>query len=349
MERFAAPARAGSAADPVTLARPGSILRQTVRVHERMRGRDALCELDGSGMRITGALGTRVIAWPDVRSVVADRGRVRVVSPSGAIVLSIALDGRSEPGLAHVFAQVLSDGRRGTQRSAGSLHELARAIDATVERFADADDPVLPLAIGGFAFLAGLIFVAAVPIGVQLAARITPAAGSFAIFPRVSGIDPRVIIASFAGGAALASLVARAALGGSASSWARGTLRGWHRNASGLEGSLRAVVAGVVLYPRVALVIAALALLVILPSAFARTVLDGSGIHVASGLPLLSTDISWSAVADVVPVAVGFGERQEGFTTDIVLVDGAHVSTRGRDLAGGSERALYDFSRAHAR
>lgn len=320
-----------------------------MRVHDRMRVRAALCELDGSGMRITGALGTRVIAWPDVRSVVEDRGRVCVVSPSGPVVLSISLDGRSEPGLAHLFAQVLSDCRSGTQRSAGSLHELARSIDTTVERFADADDPVLPLAIGGFAFLTGLILVAAVPIGAQLAARITPAPGSFAILPRVSGIDPRVLVASFAGGAALASLVARVALGGSASTWARGTLRGWHRNASGLDASLRAVAARVVLHPRAALMVAALALLLILPSAFARTVLDGDGIHVASGLPLLSTDISWSAVADVVPVVVGFGERQEGFTTDIVLANGDRVSTRGRDLVGGSERALYDFSRAHAR
>ena len=39
----------------------------------------------------------------------------------------------------------------------------------------------------------------------------------------------------------------------------------------------------------------------------------------------------------------------EGFATRLVFSDGSDLSTRGRDLAGGSERAFYDFARAHAR
>jgi len=91
------------------------------------------------------------------------------------------------------------------------------------------------------------------------------------------------------------------------------------------------------------------AILLALPSVFARTVVDASGLHTASGLPFLSSDSPWSDVTDVVPVAVGFGERLEGFATTLVLADGSRVSTRGRDLLGGTERAFYDFSRAHAR
>ena len=349
MERLITFAHARPAAEPVLLARPGAVIRQAVRTHDGLRVRDALCELDGSGIRITDERGTREIAWPDARSVVADHGRVRIISPIGPLVLSIALDGVAEPGLAPFFAQVLADGRRGTLSSSGALHELARAIDGIVEGFIDADDPVIPLAVGGFAVMAGVILLAAVPIAAQLAARITPAPGSFAILPHLSSIDPRVLLAAFAGGAALAAAVARVALGSAGPAWARGTLRRWHHNAAGLEDLARRAIARLVLYPQIAFVVAGIGLLVVLPPAFARTVVDADGIHSASGLPLLSTDAAWSSVMEVVPVAVGFGERPEGFVTTLVLADGARLSTRGRELVGGSERAFYDFSRARAR
>ena len=349
MEHLAAFAQVRPVAEPVLLARPTAIVRQAVRIHDGLRARSGLCELDGSAIRITDDRGTLQIAWPDARSVVADHGRVRIVSPSGPITLSIALDGVAEPGLAPFFAQVLADGRRGTLSSAGALHELARAIDGTLEGFTDADDPVIPLAVGGFAVMVGVILLAAVPFAAQLAARVTPAPGSFAILPHVSSFDPRVFVAALAGGATLASAIARIALGAAAPAWARGTLRRWHHNAAGLEDLARRAIARLVLYPRIALVVAGVGLLLVLPPAFARTVVDADGIHSASGLPMLSTDVAWSSVKEVVPVAVGFGERPEGFVTTLVLADGARVSTRGRDLVGGSERALYEFSRAHAR
>ena len=336
-------------AEPVLLARPGAILRQAVRIHAGLRARSGLCALDGAAIRITDERGTLQIAWRDARSVVADHGRVRIVSPNGAIVLSIALDGVAEPDLAPFFAQVLADGRRGTLSSAGALHELARAIDGTLEGFTDADDPVIPIAVGGFAVMVGVILLAAVPIAAQLAARVTPAFGSFVILPHLSVLDPRVLLAAFAGGVALAAAVARIALGAAAPAWARGTLRRWHHNAGAVEDLARRAIAHLVLYPRIALVVAGVGLLSVLPPAFARTVVDADGIHSASGFPMLSTDVAWSAVIEVVPVAVGFGERPEGFVTTLVLADGARLSTRGRELVGGSERALYDFSRAHAR
>ncbi len=336
-------------ADPVLLARPGALVRQAVRIHDGLREHDALCELEATGLRITDRRSRRHIAWPDARSVVADRGRVRIVSPSGPIVLSIALDGVTEPCLAPFFARVIADGRSGAFDPTGALHELTLAIDRTTEGFTDADDPVVPLATGGFAAMAGVILLGAVPLGLQLAARITPPAGAFAILPHLAWFDPRVVVAAFAGGAALAAVVARVALGPAAVAWARGTLRGWHYNAAGLEDLVRRAVARLVLFPGIVALIAAAALLVAVPSAFARTVVDADGLHAASGLPLLSTEVGWAAVTDVVPVAVGFVERPEGFVTTLVLADGSRVSTRGRDLVGGSERAFYDFSRAHAR
>lgn len=350
LERLAAVARPLAVADPVQIARPAALVRQAVRIHEGMAGtRDATCELDAAGLRITDARTSRVIAWPDVRSVVADRGQVRIVSPIGQIILSIALDGVVEPVLAAPFAGVLAAGRSGGLDRTGARHELTLAIDRVVDGFGDSDDPVIPLAIGGFALMAGVILVAAVPFAVQAAARITPAPGTFAVLPHLAAFDPRVLAAAFAGGAALAAVVARAGLGASAATWARGTLRGWHRNAAGAETWLRRGVAHVVLAPRLLAMVALAALVLSLPSAFARTVVDAGGLHIASGLPLLSSDHPWSDVTDVVPVAVGFGERAEGFATLLLLADGSRVSTRGRDLVGGPERAFYDFSRGHAR
>lgn len=349
MERLAAAAAARVTGGPITIARPGSALRQAVRIHGRSGTRAALCELDGAGIRITDDRRRLEIAWRDVRSVVAERGRVRLVSPREIVTLSLSLDGVAEPGLSPFFAQVVSDGRRGTLTAEGSLHELARAIDETVDGFADGDDPVVPLAVGGLAVMAGIILLAAIPYALELAARITPAPGAFVLLPRVSGADPRVIAASVAGGSAIAALVARMALGAGAAAWARGTVRGWHRNAAGIEDRVRRAVAWSVLSPWPLLAATALALGLAVPAAFARTVIDAAGIHAASGFPLLSTEVGWSAVTDVVPVTVGFSERPEGFVTELVLADGSRVSTRGRDLIGGSERSLYDFSRARAR
>lgn len=349
MERFATLTRVRPIADPVHVARPRSIVTQAVRVHEGLRAHDAVCELDGGAIRITDARGTREIAWPDARSVTAERGRVRIVSPSATVVLSIALDGVAEPALAPFFARVLADGRRGTLSSAGALHELTRAIDATSEGFTDTDDPVIPLAIGGFAAMMGLILLAAVPLAAQFVARITPGPGAFVILPHVAAFDPRVLVAAFAGAATLGSAIARLALGASAQTWARGTLRRWHHNAGGAEDVARRAVAWLVLFPRVSLAIALVALVLALQPAFARTVIDADGLHIASGLPFLSTDVAWTGVTEVVPVAVGFSERQEGFATTLVLAGGSRVSTRGRDLVGGPERSLYDLSKAHAR
>lgn len=331
------------------VARPRSIVTQAVRVHVGLRAHDAICELDGSAIRITDRSGTRAIPWADARSVTAEHGRVRIVSPNGTVVLSIALDGVAEPALAPFFARVLADGRRGTLSSAGALHELTRAIDATIEGFTDTDDPVIPLAIGGFAVMVGLILLAAVPFVAQFAARVAPAPGTFVILPHVSSLDPRVLVAAFAAGAAFATAITRFVLGASAVAWARGTLRHWHHNATVAEDIVRRAVAYLLLFPRIVVAVAVIGLLLTLQPAFARTVVDRDGLHLASGVPLVSTDVPWSDVSEIIPVAVGFGERQEGFTTTFVLAGGSRISTRGRDLVGGPERSLYDFSKAHAR
>lgn len=349
-ERLAALGFASPVADPVQVARPTALLRQAVRVRDGRRERDALCELDTAGIRLTDRRSALTIAWRDARSIIADRGRVQMITSAGTVSLAIALDGVVEPGLSALFAQVLIEGRNGVlDPHTGALHELTLGIDRAIEAFGDADDPIVPLIVAGFALMVGLVLMAAIPTVLQLAARVAPRPGGFAILPRISSFDPRTLVAAFAAGAALAAAVGRAALGPPAASWARGTLRGWHRGGSGPLERARRAVAWLVLGSRTSLMAAAVALLVLAPSAFARTLIDADGIHSASGLPFGAADRRWSDVRDVVPVAVSFDERSVGFETVLVLADGSRVSTRGRDLIGGTQRAFFDFARAAIR
>ena len=337
-------------AEPVQVARPNALVRQAVSVRDGRRRRDALCELDQSGIRITGGEIALAIPWRDVRSISVDRGQTLVVSGVASTAITVVLDGIGEPGLAPLFASVLEEGRAGTLASpTGARHELALGIDRVLEGFADADDPIVPIAVGVCTVLAGFVILAALPATVQLAARVQPAPGSFALLPRIAFFDPRTIVAAFGAAAALSVVVARTALGPAAASWARGALRGWHRNVAGVEAVARRAIAKLMLAPRVAAVVAAIAVVTLLPSAFARTVVDGDGVHEASGFPFIGWDHRWAELNNVVPIAVGYGERAEGFDTMLVFTDGSKVSTRGRDLVGGSERGLYDLARAHAR
>ena len=350
------------AAPPVTLkpftlapATPGPaayqipVVRQTILVKEGWRDRDALCEVDSSGLHFSGAI-ERFIPWPDVRSITVKGDRIAIVSPTGEIDLAVAPDGVSEPGLAPLFARVLEEGRAGELEPTGALHELALGNDKTVEAFADADDPVVPIVVGAFALVAAIMLGAAIPMIVVLAAHLQGVPqGTFAILPRVASFDPRVIVAAFASAIALASAAGTLALGPSLDAWSRGTLRGWHRNSQRFEAAARRIGAWLMLRPGQAGLVAAVALMTLLPAVFARTTLDPQGIHDASGLPFISQERSWAQLAEVTSVTVGLGERVEGFDVQLVLSDGSTISTRGRDLIGGTERALYDFAQAQAR
>lgn len=324
-------------------------LRQAIRVRQGQRERDALCEVDGSGVHISGAI-ERFIPWPDLRSITVKGDRIAIVSPGAEIDLAVAPDGVSEPGLAPLFARVLEEGRAGELEPTGALHELALGIDKTVETFADADDPVVPIVVGAFVLVAAIMLGAAIPMIVVLTSHLQGVPrGTFAILPRVASFDPRVIVAAFGSAIALASLAGRLALGPSLDAWARGTLRGWHRSTQRFESAARRIGAWLMLQPGRAGLVAAVALVTLLPAVFARTTLDPQGIHDASGLPFISQERSWDQLADVTSVPVGLGERVEGFDVQLVLSDGSTISTRGRDLIGGTQRALYDFARAQAR
>ena len=337
------------AAVAVTVARPDALLRRQILLREGRRQIAGLLELGPSGVRLTTSGVPRTIAWTAITAACEERGRAVIVTPHQRWELALAVDGVAEPALAPYLVAVLAEGRRGTLGPVGGpLHELANASDRLIDSFGDADDPIVPVAVGSFMLLAAALFAVILPVAVEIAMRRGVALGAFAVDPKIAALDPRGIAAAAALAAALASWSARYALGEAAAAWARGTLRGWHRNAAPVEWALRSLLAHALLAPgRIALA-GLVALVLLLPSAAARTTIDASGIHQRFGLPLVGVDRSWSEVVDVVPVAVGIGERPEGFATTLVLADGTRISTRGSDLAGGGERQLFEHARAWA-
>lgn len=342
-------ARPVPAAAAVTVARADALLRRSILLREGRGQVRGLLEVGPGGVRLTASGAPRTIGWTGMTAAYEERGRVVIVTSHQRWELALAIDGVAEPALAPYLVAVLAEGLHGTlDPVGGALHELANASDRVVDTFGDADDPIVPLAVGSFTLLAAALFAVVLPVAIEIVARRRVGPGSFAIDPRIAALDPRVIAAAAAFAAALASWSARYALGEAAAAWARGTLRGWHRNAVPVERALRSLLAQVLLVPgRIALA-GLVALVLLLPSAAARTTVDASGIHQRFGVPLIGVDRSWREVVDVVPVAVGIGERPEGFATTLVLADGTRISTRGSDLAGGGERQLFEHARAWA-
>jgi len=346
---LAAPVAPAAPLPPVVAARPDALERRTVLVREG-RGRVAgLLEIGPAGMRLTASGAPRTTGWSSITEARAERGRVIITLPHQRWELEPAVDGIAEPTLAPLLAAVIAEGRRGSlDPVGGALHELANASDRLIDSFGDADDPIVPVAVGSFTMLAATLFAVMLPVVVEIAVRRAVPAGGFAIDPRIGAFDPRAIVASAALAAALASWSARYALGPSAAAWARGTLRGWHHNAVPAERAIRLLLAHVLLRPGQIALAGLAALVLLLPSAAARTTLDASGIHQSVGLPLLGADHIWREVVEVVPVAVGIGERAEGFATTLILRDGTRISTRGSDLSGGGERQLFEHARVWA-
>lgn len=344
---LAAPAAPAAPLPPIVAARPDALLRRTVLVREGRRQIAGLLEIGPAGLRLTAGGAPRSMGWSVISAAEAVRGWVVVTAQHQRWELALSVDGVAEPGLAAFLAAVIVEGMRAPlDPVGGAVHELVNASDRVVDSFADADDPIVPIAVGSFTLLAAALFVVMLPVAVEIAARRAVAPGAFAIDPRIAAFDPRALVAAVACAAALATASARYALGPSAATWARGTLRGWHRNAVPAERAVRLLLARALLAPGRLALGGLIALVLLLPSAAARTTIDDSGIQVRFGLPLVGVDHRWSEVTEVIPVAVGIGERTEGFATTLVLQDGTRITTRGNDLSGGSERQLFERARA---
>lgn len=330
-------------ADPEPLPESDLLLRTSV-VHG-LRPRCAELSLERLGLRVSGE---RPVAmrWSDVTRLEVRRGRVRVHARSAAVALSPAIDGVAAPELNAAFARVLSDARAGCLDLQGTaVHELQNATDAVRDTFAESDDAFVPLALGGALVALSIVLALALPEILAFATRPAAPPNAFVLGGRLAAFDPRVVILALAAAAAATSLAARAALGAHATSWARGTLRGWHRERPTIVARLRRGLALVFLHPALAGAVAALALAAAVPGARSHASVDAAGVRALGGLPAFDRSAAWPDVEEVVAIAAAGPEHPQGLAVLVRFRDGTVLSTQDRPVRNASDRALLELAR----
>jgi hypothetical protein len=318
-----------------------------------------------SGFALVGERSGEAFDWSEVRSVSVSRGYVivrteavratvvqtkhgpevkRAVQQRGH-TLRMTIDDVEEPSLSATFARVLDDLRAGTFSYHGtSWHEHANAIERLKDDFNDQDDVVLPFAAAAMWVMLGLLMMLVLAVIVNvIAARAVPA-GTFALAQRISPLDPRTIVASFAFSAMATTLVLRLALGRQAVVWARGAARGWHARHGRVRWLATRQLARILLGTASAAAITLLALLTFWFNVATTVFIDQQGVRNEVLLPFVSIDERWRDTKDITRVSSDDAVDRPGVR--IRFADGREVSTDGQQLGGGTEGQL--FERANA-
>ncbi len=298
--------------------------------------------LEQLGFRIDGKEPVDV-AWTDVKEIKSRRGRVSVRLKGGRPVnFGIPVEGVAEPTLAGPLSRVVKEASGGSLDLAGSSFlELQNATDSLRDHYHDEDDPLIPTVVGLVFVLAGLTVTALLPDSIAIATRTPIAAGAYLIDSPLSSFDPRILLASFAAAAMLASGVVRIAMGKAATGWARGTLRGWH------EGSRRPIelarrgLASIILNPAIAAAVLLVAFVLSLPSARVQTVIEPGGFHVMREVPFFDEDRPWSTVSDISTVPAPTMQHFEGIAVVFKFNNNkSTISTLNSRLRGGTDKQL---------
>ena len=298
--------------------------------------------LEQLGFRIDGKEPIDV-AWTDVKEIKSRRGRVSVRLKGGRPVnFGIPVEGVAEPTLAGPLSRVVKEASGGSLDLAGSSFlELQNATDSLRDHYHDEDDPLIPTVVGLVFVLAGLTVTALLPDSIAIATRTPIGAGAYLIDSPLSSFDPRILLASFAAAAMLASGVVRIAMGKAATGWARGTLRGWH------EGSRRPIelarrgLASIILNPAIAAAVLLVAFVLSLPSARVQTVIEPGGFHVMREIPFFDEDRPWSTVSDIATVPAPTMQHFEGIAVVFKFNNNkSTISTLNSRLRGGTDKQL---------
>lgn len=333
--------------EPTPLPEPlpeSAVLIQTSVVHG-LWPRRAELTLEELGFRVAGPQPI-AIRWSDVTSIDIRRERVSVRATTETVRLALAVDGVAAPELNEAFARVMSEARAGSLDIEGSaVHELQNAMDTVRDTFHSSDDAFIPLALGGALTVLTVILAFAVPEILAFLTRPTVPQNAFVLGARLAPIDPRVLLIALAAAAIATSLTARGALGVHATSWARGTLRGWHIERPSIVAPLRRGLALVFLYPLVAGAALAVSLLVATPSARSHATVDSTGIHVGRPLPFLDRTATWSDVKEIVPLAASGSDHPHGVAVLIRFNDEATVTTLDLPVRNATDRYFLELTR----
>lgn len=333
---------------PEPIAEPAfpesAVLIETSVVHG-LWPRRAELTLEELGFRVDGPQPV-AIRWSDVTSIDVGRERVNVRAKGTTARLALAIDGVAAPELNEAFARLMSEARAGTLDVQGSVvHELQNAMDSVRDTFHTSDDAFVPFALGGALSVLTVILGFAVPEILAFLTRPAVPANAFVLGARLAPIDPRVLLVALAAAAVATSLTARAALGALATSWARGTLRGWHIGRPSMVRPLRQGLALVFLYPAMAAAALALALVIALPSARSHATVDSGGIHVVRPLPLFDRTAPWSEVKEIVPLVASGSDHPHGVAALIRFTDEGTVTTQDLPVRNSTDRYFLELTR----
>jgi hypothetical protein len=284
------------------------------------------------------------VPWSEV-TVVAARGHVIVRTKAGTIAFALALEGVGEPTLAAPFARVLNEARNGSLDLSGTaFNDLQNAIDALRDRFHEGDDALLPAMLGAAMPLLTLVIAVLLPDALAIGTR-APAADGFLVGSRVSPLDPRVVLASAGAAGMLAAFAAWAALGHQAGAWARGTLRGWHRERTAFVGPARRALALIVRSPALGAAAVLLGVVAALPSARTQTIVDATGVTTVRELPFLDRHRPWSSVSELLTIPAPGGRHAEGVAVVIRFVSDPPLNTSDLYVRNGTDRQMYEMAR----
>lgn len=302
--------------------------------------------LEQLGFRLAGPR-PLAVRWSDVTRVDVRHGSVSIRTSRGTTRIALAIDGVAAPELCAGFARVIDEARTGSFRPEGTaVHELQNGLDSVRDTFHSSDDPFIPLAMGGA--LAGLAVVLALALPEILAVLTRPSvpANAFVLGSRLSALDPRVVLLALAVALLATAVAARAALGAHAAAWARGTLRGWHAGRPSPLAHARRVLAIAFLYPAVSAAIAALALLIAVPSARSHATVDAGGIAVVRPLALFDRSAAWGDVAEIAVLAASGADHPHGVAALIRGSDGSTiVSTLDLPMRNATDRHFLELTR----
>jgi len=257
----------------------------------------------------------------------------------------IVMDEVEEPALSDAFAGVLEEMRVGTfgRTGTGWIH-YQNTLEHLHRNFAPFDDRFLPSVSLLLWVALGLLASIVVASAVNLAQVHGVPAGMFAIWHRITLLDPRALIAGFAASSLFTTVVLHVGFGDGALVWMRGAARGWHER---VPKPLRLVtrhLSRAMLARSTSALVLLLSLLVFWPNIAATELVGADGLRNAVLLPFISLDEKWNDVVEISQVQPANSTERPSVL--IRFADGRVLLATPEDLGGGTTGQFYARAQA---
>jgi hypothetical protein len=287
---------------------------------------------------------TRAYGWSEVSRIDVQRRSIVVRTSSSPRPetrrFRLVVDEVEEPGLSESFASVLEEMRVGQFGRTGTAWlEYQNALEHLHRAFAEHDDQFLPSVALLLWVALGLLASIVIAAAVNYAQVHAVPAGTFAVWHRITLIDPRAVIAAFATSALFTTVVLHVGFGGGALVWMRGAARGWHEKGSRPLRVVTRHVARALLARTSSMVVLLIALLTFWPNIVATELIGPQGVRNAVLLPFISLDEKWRDVVEISQVPST--DPKERPSVLIRFADGRVVLATEDDLGGGTTPQLY--------